>query len=172
MISNDRNYYIICNIYMGLWRKMLIEDIPCVYNIAKDIWTIHKESRIIYENKFCSFPEGCYVYDDNGIKGYIISHPYNISSPPKINTLLTQVETNCLFIHDIVMVTEYRGRGIGNEIIHTILENHPIVSLVACDDIAKKFWMRYGFEVAETSDCDYGIYMTKNMDTLNFGFNG
>lgn len=157
---------------MGLWRKMLIEDIPCVYNIAKDIWTIHKESRIIYENKFCSFPEGCYVYDDNGIKGYIISHPYNISSPPKINTLLTQVETNCLFIHDIVMVTEYRGRGIGNEIIHTILENHPIVSLVACDDIAKKFWMRYGFEVAETSDCDYGIYMTKNMDTLNFGFNG
>ncbi len=22
--------------------------------------------------------ECCYVYDDNGIKGYIISHPYNI----------------------------------------------------------------------------------------------
>ena len=36
---------------MGLWREMLIEDIPYVYNIATDIWTTHKESQIIYENK-------------------------------------------------------------------------------------------------------------------------
>jgi ribosomal protein S18 acetylase RimI-like enzyme len=135
----------------NLWREMLIEDIPCVYNIAMDIWTTHKESQIIYENKFFSFPEG-----------YVISHPYNISSPPKINTLLTKVEMNCLFIHDIVIVKEYRGRGIGNEIINKILDNHPIVSLVACDDNAADFWKRYGFEVAETSDCDYGIYMVKN----------
>ena len=152
---------------MSLWREMLVEDIPYVYNIAMDIWTIHKESKIIYENKFCSFPEGCYVYDDNGIKGYIISHPYNIISPPKINTLLTKVEINCLFIHDIVIVTEYRGRGIGNEIINKILDNNPIVSLVACDDKTKDFWIGYGFEVAETLDCDYGIYMVKNIDKLN-----
>ena len=72
---------------MSLWREMLIEDVPHVHNIAKDIWTMHKESRIIYENKFCSFPDGCYVYDDNGIKGYVISHPYNISSSPKKNAL-------------------------------------------------------------------------------------
>ena len=177
---------------MSLWREMLIEDIPYVYNIAKDIWTIYNESQIIYENKFCSFPEGCYVYDDNGIKGYIISHPYNLSSPPKINTLLPNVEINCLFIHDIVIVTEYRGRGIGNYIINKILDNNPfslrsscvasqenlpiptlsaslmprsgispIVSLVACDDKTKDFWKGYGFEVVETSDCDYGIYMVK-----------
>ena len=164
---------------MGLWREMVIEDIPYVYNIAKDIWTIHTESRIIYENKFFSFPEGCYVYDDNGIKGYIITHPYNISSPPKINTLLTNVEINCLFIHDIAIVTEYRGRGIGNEIINKILDNNPfshaltsvtsslrncpIVSLVAFDDKAKDFWIGYGFEVVNTSDCDYGIYMVKKI---------
>jgi ribosomal protein S18 acetylase RimI-like enzyme len=148
---------------MGLWRKMVIEDIPYVYNIATDIWTIHTESRIIYENKFFSFPEGCYVYDDNGIKGYIITHPYNISSPPKINTLLTNVEINCLFIHDIVIVTEYRGRGIGNEIINKILDNNQIVSLVAFDDKAKDFWIGYGFEVVNTSDCDYGIYMVKKI---------
>ena len=28
----------------------------------------------------------------------------------------------------------------------------------------KDFWIGYGFEVAETTDCDYGIYMVKNMD--------
>jgi predicted acetyltransferase len=132
-----------------------------------NIWTTHKESQIIYENKFCSFPEGCYVYDDKGIKGYIISHPYNISSPPKINTLLTNVENNCLFIHDVVIVSEYRGRGIGNEIIRKILDTNPIVSLVACDDKAKDFWKGYGFELDDTTDCDYGIYMVKNIDKLN-----
>ena len=163
---NDTNY-LNSIINMSLWREMQIDDIPSVYNIAMNIWTIHKESQLIYENKFCSFPEGCYVYDDDGIKGYIISHPYNISSPPKINTLLTNVKINCLFIHDIVIVPEYRGRGIGNEIINQILENHPIVSLVACDDKARDFWIRYEFEVAETFDCDYGIYMVKNMDKLN-----
>jgi predicted acetyltransferase len=85
-----------------------------------------------------------------GVKGYIITHPYNISSPPKINTLLTNVEINCLFIHDIVIVTEYRGRGIGNEIINKILDNNQIVSLVslvAFDDKAKDFWIGYGFVV-------------------------
>jgi len=153
---------------MGFWREMTMDDIPYVYDIAKDIWTIHKESRTIYENKFCSFPEGCYVYDENGIKGYIISHPYNISSPPKINTLLPEVEMNCLFIHDIVMVTEYRGRGIGNEIITKIVDGHPIVSLVACDDKARDFWIGYGFEEVAESDCDYGIYMVKHMDSRHF----
>jgi len=148
---------------------MLIEDIPYVYNIAVDIWTTHKESQTIYENKFCSYPEGCYVYDDDGIKGYIISHPYNISSPPKINTLLPKVENNCLFIHDIVIVSEYRGRGIGNEIIRKILDNNPIVSLVACDDKAKDFWTGYGFKVDETTDCEYGIYMVKNSRQSEMG---
>ena len=74
---------------------------------------------------------------------------------------------NCLFIHDIVIVTEYRRRGIGNEIINKILDTNPIVSLVACDDKAKDFWTSYGFEVDETTDCDYGIYMVKNIDKLN-----
>ena len=77
------------------------------------------------------------------------------------------MEIDCLFIHDIVIVTEYRGRGIGNEIINKILDNNPIVSLVACDNKTKDFWIGYGFEVAETSDCDYGIYMVKNIDKLN-----
>jgi ribosomal protein S18 acetylase RimI-like enzyme len=150
-----------------LWRQMLIDDIPSVYNIAMDIWTIYNETLIIYENKFRTFPEGCYVYDDNGIKGYIISHPWNILSPPKLNTLLTKVEENCLFISDIVILPEYRGKGIGDVIINKILDNNQIVSLVACDDEkikSKDFWMRYGFEVAEISDCNYGIYMVKNIN--------
>jgi ribosomal protein S18 acetylase RimI-like enzyme len=147
----------------SMWRKMSIVDLPLVYIIAMDIWKEYGESFTIYENKFLTSPEGCYVYDDNGIKGYIISHPWNVLYPPKLNTLLIKVEINCWFIHDIVILPEYRGKGIADEIIQKILSNNPIVSLVACDKKfkTKDFWMYYGFEVADTFDCDYGIYMVK-----------
>jgi GNAT superfamily N-acetyltransferase len=130
-----------------------------------DIWEKYKETPEIYENKFLVSPKGCYVYEDSyGIQGYILSHPWNILSPPELNKALVEVEINCWFIHDIVVVPEYRGRGIADEIIQKILGYNPIVSLVACDDEhikTKDFWLRYGFEVVESYCCDYGIYMIK-----------
>lgn len=150
---------------------MTIEDVPVVCSIAMDIWSGYGESRAIYENKFRASPKGCYVYEDNNdIKGYVISHPSNILSPPQLNTPLAEVEVNCWFIHDIVVLPECRGRGVGDEIIQKILTDNPIVSLVACDDEnvkTKEFWMRYGFEVVETPDCNYGIYMVKNPPSYN-----
>jgi len=130
-----------------------------------DIWSGYEETPTIYENKFLISPRGCYVYVVNdSIKGYVISHPWNIRSPPPLNTPLTEVEVNCWFIHDMVVLPECSGRGVAYEIIKRILADNPVVSLVACDDETiqtKNFWMRYGFEVAEAIDCDYGIYMIR-----------
>jgi N-acetylglutamate synthase-like GNAT family acetyltransferase len=74
------------------------------------------------------------------------------------------VEENCWFIHDIVVLPECRGAGVGDEIIRKILHNNSIVSLVAVDDKTIKttdFWMRYGFIVCDTQNCSYGILMIK-----------
>lgn len=148
-----------------MWRHMSIEDVPSVCSIAMYIWAGYGESPAIYENKYRASPKGCYVYDDNNeIKGYVISHPWNILTPPQLNKPLIEVEVNCWFIHDIVVLPECRGRGIGDEIIQKILADNPIVSLVECDDENVKtidFWLRYGFEVDETVDCDYGTYMVR-----------
>ena len=144
---------------------MCIQDVPSVCSIAMDIWSGYGESPAIYENKFLVSPRGCYVYVVNdSIKGYIISHPWNILSPPPLNTPLTEVEINCWFIHDIVVLPECSGRGVGNEMIQQILADNQVVSLVACDNEkvkTKDFWARYGFEVAEAPDCNYGIYMIR-----------
>jgi GNAT superfamily N-acetyltransferase len=144
---------------------MCIEDVPLVCSIAMDIWSGYGETPEIYENKFLVSPKGCYVYVVNdSIKGYVISHPWNILSPPPRNTPLTEVDVNCWFIHVIVVLPECRGKGVGDEIIQRILAINPVVSLVACDDATvktKDFWMRYGFEVAESLECDYGIYMIR-----------
>ena len=147
---------------------MTIEDLPTVCSIAMYIWAGYGETSAIYENKFRVSPKGCYVYvcNNNNIKGYVISHPWNIVSPPQLNTPLIDVEVNCWFIHDIVVLPECRGRGVADEIIQKILDDNPIVSLVACDDEnvqTKDFWMRYGFEEVVETLCDYGIYMVKKI---------
>jgi len=144
---------------------MCVQDLSSVCSIAMDTWSSYGETPAIYENKFLVSPRGCYVYVvHDAIKGYVVSHPWNIRSPPPLNTPLAKVDVNGWFIHDIVVLPECRGKGVGDEMIQRILAAHPIVSLVACDDETVKtedFWARYGFEVAETLDCDYGIYMIR-----------
>ncbi len=149
-----------------MWRQMLLDDLPSVFDITKDIWTKYGETPAIYKNKFLTAPQGCFVYSvNNNIKGYVISHPWNIFyPPPALNTPLIKVEENCWFIHDIVVLPECRGAGVGDEIIRKILHNNSIVSLVAVDDKTIKttdFWMRYGFIVCDTQNCSYGILMIK-----------
>ena len=149
-----------------MWQPMTLADIENVYMISQTTWTDYGETFAIYKNKFLTAPQGCYVYSvNNNIKGYVISHPWNIFyPPPALNTPLSKIEENCWFIHDIVVLPEYRGTGVGDEIIRKILHDNSIVSLVAVNDEATKtkdFWMRYGFKVCDTHDCSYGIFMIK-----------
>jgi ribosomal protein S18 acetylase RimI-like enzyme len=145
---------------------MSLDDLPSVFKIVIDVWAEYGETLAIYKNKFLTAPQGCYVYTvNNNIKGYVISHPWNIlSPPPPLNTPLTIVEENCWFIHDIVVLPEYRGTGVGDEIIRKILHDNSIVSLVAVNDEAiktKNFWTRYGFTICDLHNCNYGIFMIK-----------
>ena len=149
-----------------MWRQMSLDDLLSVYNIAINEWTEYGETFAIYKNKFLTAPQGCYVYSvNNNIKGYVISHPWNIFyPPPALNTPLSKIEENCWFIHDIVILPECRGAGVGDEIIRKILHDNSIVSLVAVNDEViktKDFWIRYGFTVCDTHDCSYGIFMIK-----------
>jgi len=128
---------------------MSLDDLQYVFDIVMDVWADYGETLAIYENKFLTAPQGCYVYTiNNNIKGYVISHPWNILYPPPLNTPLIKVEENCLFIHDIVILPECRGKGVGDEIIRKILHDNSTVSLVAVNNEnikTKDFWMRYGF---------------------------
>jgi len=149
-----------------MWRLMLLDDLPSVFNIAMNVWAKYGETFTIYENKFLTAPQGCYVYTINkNIIGYLISHPWNILyPPPALNTPLIKLEENCWFIHDIVILPEYRGAGVGDEIIKKILHDNSIVTLVAVDDEnikTENFWMRYGFTVCDIHTCSYGVFMIK-----------
>ncbi len=149
-----------------MWRQMSLDDLQSVFNIANNVWKEYGETFDIYKNKFLAAPQGCYVYTvDNNIKGYVISHPWNIRyPPPQLNTPLITIEENCWFIHDIVVLPECRGIGVGDEIINKILNENSIVSLVAADDETiktKNFWMRYGFTICDLHTCSYGILMIR-----------
>ena len=153
-----------------MWQPMTLNDLENVYLISQSTWADYGETFDIYKNKFITAPNGCYVYkedNNNSIRGYIISHPWNIHyPPPQLNTPLMNLnlEENCWFIHDIVILPECRGAGIGDEIIRKILNDNSIVSLVAADDETiktKEFWTKYGFEASEHISCSYGVYMIR-----------
>jgi ribosomal protein S18 acetylase RimI-like enzyme len=153
-----------------MWQPMTLDDLENVYLISQNTWADYGETFDIYKNKFLIAPNGCYVYKEdniNTIKGYIISHPWNIHyPPPQLNTPLVALEENCWFIHDIVILPECRGAGIGDEIIRKILNDNSIVSLVAADDETvktKEFWTKYGFKSSEHIRCSYGIYMIRTI---------
>lgn len=90
-----------------------------------------------------------------------------LTAPPKLNTVLrTDIKFDCHFIHDIVVLPELRGKGVADIVIKEILSEYPVISLVAADDEViktKTFWARYGFEVMECSNCDYGIFMVRDV---------
>ncbi len=98
------------------------------------------------------------------MKGYVVGHPWTAESPPRLNTKMSPiVESSCFFIHDIVVLEECRGRGIGDQIIQKIVSENETVSLVAMDGTikTKAFWQRYGFVEVDGSSCGYGVFMVR-----------
>lgn len=97
--------------------------------------------------------------------GYLLAHSIeDILVPPSLHDLSTLQfgsGTDYLYIHDLSVSPEYRGHGVGKDLVHHFLqyiakeyEDVTYVSLVSINDISHSFWAQYGF--AETS-CDPAI---------------
>jgi len=140
------------------WQSMSVFDIPTVYKLSVNQWAPdYYEEESIFLDKFLFSPSTCYMYRR---EGYIISHPYNQSIIPELNQPLISVEIDCHYIHDIVLTPSIRGQRVADTIIERIIENHPIVCLVAPERM-NGYWKRYGFR--ETGiECVYGKHMIYN----------
>ena len=146
---------------------MKFEDIPKVFEIADAIWgPDYHESVDVYIDKFMFCPGGCWVFDVQGVVGYFVSHPAKLNVPPNLNSLLDKTcITDSWHIHDIVLDEEFRGNGYAADLIKRILNDHPIVTLVAADRSLKtqKNWECWNFKISNVV-CDYGTYMIKQRE--------
>ena len=73
----------------AVWRQMTSQDLKKVHCISLCQWgTDYYECIEVFQDKLDFYPEGCFVYEDeNQIKGYLISHPWESTNIPLLNQI-------------------------------------------------------------------------------------
>lgn len=108
-------------------------------------------------------PESCYgVLAGDRLVGYGISFPWHESRDVVLNSLLTPIagDPEVLYIHDIAVVPEYRGFGIGSELLHLMVADAILLGLRSVVLVAvsgsSTYWARDGFKELKGSVEGYG----------------
>lgn len=134
------------------WRPMTATDLPAVMAVAGVVHPGYPEDAAVFAERLRLFPDGCLVLEQrDGLRGYVVSHPWHRAVPPALNSLLggLPVQAGCFYIHDLALLPAARGRGAGGTIVAMLVEiaaqaGLPCLSLVAIDG-SSGFWRRHTF---------------------------
>ncbi len=127
---------------------------PEISKIEEEAYTeIPPESAPVLKSKWLASPATCSVYTDNKneILGYLLSHPWENETPPKLYQKTAINNKSCnLFLHDLAVSRSARGKGIAHYLVeHLIKEakrlNFKKIVLVAVQG-SGDFWAKYGFK--------------------------
>ncbi|KAL2015801.1 hypothetical protein VTK56DRAFT_4828 [Thermocarpiscus australiensis] len=136
---------------MATWRNMTSSDLNGVLRIANETHAALPESPSVFQERLRLFPEGCLVLaeGDGDVCGYVVSHPIRRGQPPALNTLLHEIprDADQYYIHDLVILPEFRGRGLAAEGVRRLLAlagRYPTTCLISVYGSAP-FWARFGF---------------------------
>ena len=134
--------------------SMKEEDIKAVKEIQKKLFRSNLQENIsVQQRRFKLFPEGCWVIKiEDKVIGYFISHPWRLSCPPMLGTYIDKLPEfpDCLYLHDIGVLTHIAGKWIGYEIIMKAKQfakekGYSTISGVAVMKTLR-YWKRYGFK--------------------------
>lgn len=136
------------------WRDMREEDMAGVLALSVRVHPGFPEGDAMFRNRLALYPAGCLVLDGAGrMEGYAVSHPIRRCEPPSLDTILDELPRNAndLYIHDVALAPEARGRGHAARGIAALLQNarrFESASLVSVYGTAP-FWSRFGFRQVE-----------------------
>ncbi|MBC8130877.1 MAG: GNAT family N-acetyltransferase [Rhizobiaceae bacterium] len=139
----------------GHWREMRMDDVASVFSLAERVHPTFPETIAIYPDRMALYPMGCIVLDDGQhIVGYGLAYPARLHAPPPLGTVLgaLSVEADALYVHDVAVAPEWRGRGQADAGIARLLalpEASCLAMLVSVYGTSR-FWTRFGF-VDETT---------------------
>jgi hypothetical protein len=108
----------------------------------------------VFAEKLRLFPQGCFaLVQGGGIVGYGISHPWILYNIPPLDTFLNELplHSECLFIHDVVVLPQVRTRGFAVRLVQLLVgialqQSIPFLALVSVYD-THPLWTRYGFKI-------------------------
>lgn len=107
----------------------------------------------VLKSKQSVSPETCFVCvsDEGDVLGYLLTHPWNGSEPPKLFEPLPDfVNSNALFLHDMAVSSRSKGQGIGRSMMTELMKISAVkgmerITLVAVQG-ADSFWLLLGFK--------------------------
>jgi len=114
---------------------------------------IGTEGLEVLKSKKEASPDTCFVCLSNSgeVLGYLLAHPWSGISPPKLFEPLPNIE-NCkyLYLHDMAISPESKGKGIGRAVAIKLFEvaqrkGIQSISLVAVQG-AESFWSILDFK--------------------------
>lgn len=134
------------------WRPMTAIDLPAVLAVAAVVHPGYPEDEAVFAERLRLFPDGCRVLAGNdGLRGYVVSHPWHRAAPPALNSLLggLPAQAGSFYIHDLALLPAARGSGAGRAVTERLVqiaakEGLPCLSLVAIDG-SSGFWRHQGF---------------------------
>lgn len=143
------------------WRALRVGDLAGLDALAALVHPGFFERPEVMAERLALFPEGCLALPGAAgagrLSGYVLSHPARLGAPPPLDTLIGRLdpEADALYLHDIALGPECRGRGLAAEAIGRILElgeRYSAVMLISVYGTAP-FWGRFGF-ADETASAD------------------
>lgn len=140
------------------WRAMAAADLAAMARIAGIVHAAFPERPEIAAERLRLFPTGCAVAGTAAVIGYAIAHPWRLGPPPALDTLLggLPAAADCLYLHDVALLPEARGAGLGAALVARLRETAarhrlPHLALVAVHGSAP-WWVRFGFARPPTID--------------------
>ncbi|MGM4904791.1 GNAT family N-acetyltransferase [Tardiphaga sp. 866_E4_N2_1] len=142
------------------WRIMTEADLPSALAIADAVHPDFPEDEVVFANRLALDPNGCAVLEaQDGIKGYLVSHPWQFREPPSLNSLLTMpAAPSTFYIHDLALLPETRRSGAATVAVDMMaararLMQLPNMTLVAVNN-SVHFWQRHDFTIMRDSELD------------------
>lgn len=141
-------------------RMMAEADLPAVLEIQAACYTeVTPESKESLHAKLSASQSTCWIASLEGdTVGYLISLPWDFSSPPVLNAETCRLPSSpdCLYLHDLAVTSSARKLGTGRALVEEFLIRFRGLglgraSLIAVQNSAP-YWERYGFRAVSLSE--------------------
>lgn len=123
-----------------------------ILRVQEDAYTeIPPEDVSILKSKWLSSPNTCFVYlsHDNMVLAYLLAHPWANEAPPNLHEKCSITVCQNLYLHDLALAHEARGKGIAKSLVENLIKNAKVqgvekILLVAVQN-SSGFWAKFGF---------------------------
>ncbi len=138
------------------WRAATPKEWSAIGAIADEVHPLLPERPEVFAEKFRLFRQGCLVLmRRERVVGYGIFHPWTLDDAPRLDAFLNELpsEPQCIFIHDVALLAQARGRGAAGELVRmasTISLRRELRALALVSVYGThRVWAKYGFEIRD-----------------------